>query len=169
AAVTRVERGVDVRVLEARNRVGGRVHSMPMADGSTVERGAEFILPGYSTMRALLAEHGLGLWDKGMRYGAREPRGIDVDTVKLELAYQMADEVLAAAGGEPPVSAARFLAELDIDGGAREVITARVEISAARPAGETHAGALAHLAAADPTPCPSVAGRNQLPADRLAD
>src|SRR5512136_1784331 len=37
--------GADVRVLEARNRVGGRVWSMPFGEG-VIERGAEFILPG---------------------------------------------------------------------------------------------------------------------------
>ena len=37
--------GVEVEVLEARDRVGGRVWSVPFA-GAVVERGAEFILPG---------------------------------------------------------------------------------------------------------------------------
>ncbi len=37
--------------------------------------GAEFILPGNTEVAALASELGLGLWDKGMRYGEREPRG----------------------------------------------------------------------------------------------
>jgi monoamine oxidase len=38
--------GADVVVLEARDRVGGRVWSQELANGAIVERGAEFLLPG---------------------------------------------------------------------------------------------------------------------------
>ncbi len=43
--------GVEVDVLEARDRVGGRVWSVPFSDGA-VERGAEFILPHDNTVVA---------------------------------------------------------------------------------------------------------------------
>ena len=42
--------GAEVTVLEARDRVGGRVWSVPFGEGAVVERGAEFILPGYDSM-----------------------------------------------------------------------------------------------------------------------
>ena len=45
--------GWDVVVLEARDRVGGRVWSRELADGSVVEMGAEFILPGNDVVRAV--------------------------------------------------------------------------------------------------------------------
>ena len=38
-------------MLEAGDRVGGRVWSERLANGSIIERGAEFVLPGYETMR----------------------------------------------------------------------------------------------------------------------
>ena len=43
--------GAEVDVFEARDRVGGRVWSVPFA-GGVVERGAEFILPGNETVIA---------------------------------------------------------------------------------------------------------------------
>ena len=39
-----IRAGVDVEVFEARDRVGGRVWSVPFA-GATAEHGGEFILP----------------------------------------------------------------------------------------------------------------------------
>ena len=62
-------------MLEARDRVGGRVWSRELANGAVVEMGAEFVLPGNDTLRSYVERFGLGFWDKGMRYGSREPRG----------------------------------------------------------------------------------------------
>ncbi len=53
--------GVDVVVLEARARVGGRVWSHRFADGQTCERGAEFIDGDHHAVLALAAELGLSL------------------------------------------------------------------------------------------------------------
>ena len=43
AAATLQEAGRDVLVLEARDRIGGRAHSVPLSDGTAAERGAEMI------------------------------------------------------------------------------------------------------------------------------
>jgi monoamine oxidase len=67
--------GVDVTVLEATDRVGGRVWSVPFFDLGTVERGAEFVLPGETEVYELIERFGLELADKGIAYGNREPRG----------------------------------------------------------------------------------------------
>src|SRR6516225_9008185 len=74
AADALVRAGADVEVLEARDRVGGRVWSVPFA-GAVAERGAEFILPDNDTVIALAKRLGLRLVRKGTRYGDREPRG----------------------------------------------------------------------------------------------
>src|SRR5581483_9907018 len=73
AADALAERGVEVTVLEALDRVGGRVWSQPLADGSVVERGAEFVLPGYEVLSSFVRRLGLELYEKGTLYGERDP------------------------------------------------------------------------------------------------
>jgi len=61
-------------VFEARDRVGGRVHSQRLDNGAVVELGAEFVLPGYDALRKMASLLGLELYEKGTLYGDREPR-----------------------------------------------------------------------------------------------
>ena len=125
--------GVDVIVLEARDRVGGRVWSRKLANGATVELGAEFILPGNDTMLSYVDRFGLGLWDKGMLYGDREPRGgIGVVPGAMQAAVSRIGEALpgVAAGA----SAAELLDSLPLDPGASEAIRSRLEVSSAATA-----------------------------------
>ena len=78
AAYRIVQAGHEVVVLEARDRVGGRVWSQELIPGdprTVIERGAEFVLDGYDVMRMVLAELGLGLADTVMSYYQREYRG----------------------------------------------------------------------------------------------
>jgi monoamine oxidase len=163
AADELVRRGADVVVLEARDRVGGRVHSRELANGAVIEMGAEFILPGCSEVLAMVERFRLGLWDKGMRYGIREPRGVAVTPEALAAAAAAIDGALAGAGeGE---SAGELLDRVEIDPGAREAIRARAEVSAAASAGDVPAAELGGLARISDAPAPGVAGGNgRLPA-----
>lgn len=152
--------GAGVVVLEARDRVGGRVWSRRLANGAVVEMGAEFLLPGNTAIRELAAELGLGLWDKGMRYGSREPRGgIGTTVEEMEAAAGVLGAALESA--PPDLPARRFLEGLDISAGAREALIARVEISSANSAADVAARDLAGIAHVDREPAPSIAGGNQ--------
>ncbi len=152
-------------MLEARERVGGRVHSLALDNGAIVEMGAEFILPGCTEVLALAERFGLGLWDKGMRYGTREPRGVEVTQAALDEAAA-ADRPrarrLAAAG----VGAGAAGAASTSIAGAREAILARVEVSAAAAAGLVPAAELGGLARLSDEPAPGIAGGNGRLADR---
>ena len=116
--------GADVQVLEASDRVGGRVWSVPFFDLATVERGAEFVLPGASALGELAERFGLELARKGMTYGNREPRGEEtVTTAELVAAV----ESLGAA--QPSGSAAATVPALGLRPAVAEALLARAEIS----------------------------------------
>lgn len=165
AADELVRAGHDVLVLEARDRVGGRVHSVELGNGAVVEMGAEFILPGCTEVLSLAERFDLGLWDKGMRYGRREPRGVEVGEGELEEATEKIE--LALAGGASG-SARDVLDALEIGSGARQAVRARVEVSAAADAGDVPASELGVLARISDDPAPGIAGGNQRLALALA-
>jgi monoamine oxidase len=162
--------GHDVVVLEARNRVGGRVWSRELDNGAVVEMGAEFLLPGNTVIRELAERLGLDLWDKGMRYGRREPRGAgELSAPDLDAAIGAVDDALARDPELGRLPSPELLDRLEIGPEAREVLVGRVEISAASPAARVPAATLAVVAHVDDEPAPSVAGGNQRLARALAE
>jgi monoamine oxidase len=73
--------GLRVTVLEARDRVGGRVWSHPIGDGRWIDFGAQWIAPGQRRIQALVKEFGLGTTESHTRgatvwmaRGGAEPR-----------------------------------------------------------------------------------------------
>jgi monoamine oxidase len=157
-------------VLEARDRVGGRVWSRELPNGAVVEMGAEFILPGSSVTRELVDRLGLGLWNKGMRYGRREVRGpARPEPDALDEAIYLVDDALAGDATLGRLPAPRLLERLEVDPLAREVLIARLETSAASPADAVPAAALAGVAHVGDEDAPSVAGGNQRLAEGLAE
>ena len=99
ATATLRESGRDVVVLEARNRVGGRAHSIPMSDGSMVESGATLVTgPAVATWEFIVR---LGLRTHRMLRGSLRPaaiydggRWLESDPVAEEAAAAV-EEVLA--------------------------------------------------------------------------
>jgi monoamine oxidase len=74
------ESGIDVTVLEARDRVGGRTWSHALTGGTVVERGGEFIAPDDGVLRGLVAELGLELVPHGFSFDRRPLPGHDAPT-----------------------------------------------------------------------------------------
>ena len=169
AAADRLARaGTEVEVIEARDRVGGRVWSRRLDNGAVIEMGAEFILAGNTEVAELAAELGLALVDKGMRYGDREPRGgIGTTRRGIAAARNAADLALIELAGRPSVR--ELVESLDVEPGAAEALLARAEISSAVSADEVPATDLSGLAHVDTEPAPSVAGGNQGLCLRLAE
>jgi Flavin containing amine oxidoreductase len=156
--------GTDVKVLEARDRVGGRVHSQRLDNGAVVELGAEFVLPGYDVLRATAARLGLELVEKGTLYGDREPR--DGPPVTREELLQ-ADAALRAPGSG---SIADALERLVPSEGARAAIAARLAVSSAYELEDQDAAGLAEGAVRfGDFPSHSIAGGNDRIALELAE
>ncbi len=59
AARVLVAHGVDVHVLEARDRVGGRAYTTHWGDGTSIDLGAQWIGPGQERIAALAASLGM--------------------------------------------------------------------------------------------------------------
>ncbi len=134
--------GVEVSVFEARDRVGGRVWSVPFA-GGVAERGAEFILPHDSTVIGLAERLGLALVRKGTLYGNREPRGGSAVS-QAEVLAAAAD--LTSAPGSGTLSDA--LSARAFGPGVADAIRARLEVSCADGADDLDASVLTEAAGA---------------------
>lgn len=176
AAATELRRaGADVLVLEARDRVGGRVWSQQLTPGdprSVIERGAEFVLPGYDVFTGYCSELGLTLADMGMSYNVRAPWGGAATTAAAvaSVAAAVAEAVPRARSG---ASLASVLAALRAAGGLDEAALAAYESRLS----VTHGLVAEDLAAAAVTdatgefshvPSHRIAGGNQRLADALA-
>ena len=173
AAAALADGGLEPLVLEARERVGGRVHSRRLANGAVVELGAEFVEDDHHTLVATARRLGLAMAPTGMAYGDREPRGglgTDRATVLAEvgrLRGLLAERPGLAAPGR---SVADVLAELPLDPGARQAIAARLQVSTGQPTEELAAAVLDHAGSSFSTrESLRVGGGNQRIALRLAE
>lgn len=168
AATELVAAGQDVTLVEARDRVGGRVWSVPFG-GTVVERGAEFVLDGYDAMRRYVDDLGLVLGSTGMSYYRREQRGVDgVGVADLEAAAP----VVAAAAATAPVGAsvAQALALVDLSDAVRQAVEVRICVSGAMASDRLDASALVDAVAGfSALPSYRVVGGNQQVATRLAE
>jgi monoamine oxidase len=130
AARALADRGIGVTVVEARERVGGRVWSCRLGNGEIAEMGAEWIMPGDRAIMDLAGRFGLALVETGTDYKRREAWGdLDVSLEAQNVFLASADRVRAATA---PAEAARMsLGELidavPGDDAARRVLRVRLE------------------------------------------
>jgi monoamine oxidase len=136
--------GIEVAVFEARDRVGGRVWSVPFA-GGVVERGAEFILLQNTAVESLAARFELPLVRKGTPYGRREPRGGEaVPQEELDAAF---DRIAAGEPATPTANVAEAIEALELEPRLAALIRARLEVSMGHPADDLRSEVLSEGAA----------------------
>lgn len=171
-AADRIARsGHEVVVLEARDRVGGRVWSAELVPGdprTVVERGAEFVLDGYDVMRMLLGEFGLSLADTSMSYYQREPRGggAVTDAEVIECAHVVA---ATAVNARPGTSLAEAASSWHGSRAALEAFVSRVTATNGVSAGRLSAASATEVSSYFmERPSWRVAGGNQQLATALA-
>lgn len=157
--------GYDVTVLEARDRAGGRVWSEAVTSPArdepcVIERGAEFVLNGYTAMRRLLDLTGLSLIDTEMSYYVRQLADTpDITTDDIVEAGRNAAQI--ARTFEYPPSAEAVLQRLDMDERLVDALRGRIEISTAVAADQVSAETLDHIASFEPLPSWRIGGGNQ--------
>jgi monoamine oxidase len=160
-----------VLVLEARDRVGGRVWSQELVPGdarTVVERGAEFVLDGYDLMRTLAREFGLQLAEMAMSYYEREPRG-GAPTTHQEMARCAEVVAGAAASARPGTSLAEVVAGWAGSPAALAAYVSRIEVTHGVTARDLAAAAVTDVTGGfSRRPCWRVAGGNQQVARHLA-
>lgn len=149
AAAMLLDSGIQPIVLEARDRVGGRVWSQRLANGALIERGAEFVERNQTALLATMEQLGLRLAPAGMSYSYREPRGVPaISREALQAALETLQQMRAARPAEGD-SVARFLADAPIDPVARDVIAARVQVTSAHPIADLSVRVLDHISFSD--------------------
>ena len=127
AALDLHDAGLSVTVLEARERVGGRVLSIELENGEIAELGAEWIMPDDDVLGATIDRLGLTASEAGIDYLRREPRGrAAVPMAELDAFLEAADARLAASAADES-SMGAMLDAVPGDDRARAVARARLQ------------------------------------------
>ncbi len=130
AARTLTDNGCDVTVLEARERVGGRVWSVTLENGEIAELGAEWIMPGDTEVEAWADRFHVSMTEAGVDYRRREARGPGASSLADQDAFlAAADAALAAlpADESAGLTLGRFIDALDAPGDGRDAVRMRLQ------------------------------------------
>lgn len=122
--------GLDVTVLEARDRVGGRVWSHTLENGEVVELGGEWIDSSQAAVRGLADELGLGMVDTGQDFITRDLIGQDAIPAEAHrrLNESLFDVIESLEPGRlDEMTAGELLDEVEASGPAMTVLRSRLE------------------------------------------
>lgn len=140
AGLTAAERlardGWQVTILEARDRVGGRVWSVRLDNGSVAELGGEWIHQSDRGVISLAARFGLELADTGIEFTHRDP--VEGPPVPAAIHQQLLEKLRAqlariTAEETERLSVEEFLERVEGDPMAMALLRSRLEGSAAIP------------------------------------
>jgi monoamine oxidase len=173
AAGRLADHGVDLTVLEARERVGGRVWSSTLTNGAVVELGGEWIMDDDHEVRAMAVRYDLELVETGADYRRREPWGTGAASLEAQETFLAAAE--RARGALAPaeiasLSLGAFLARVDGDDDARRLVMTRLQGTCAQDLGTIalDPGGDGGIFAMKPAPYHRVGRGNQALADAMA-
>jgi monoamine oxidase len=129
AARALADRGVEVVVLEARDRVGGRVWSQRLPNGATAEMGAEWIMEGDDVLLGLARRFGLATVETGIDYARRDVVGADVSLAEQDAFLVAANRMRAAIAPEKAgsMSLGALIDAVPGDAAARDVLRVRLQ------------------------------------------
>lgn len=129
--------GWEVTVLEARERVGGRVWSAQLDNGARIELGGEFITGGYDVTEEMCSRFGIELDGMEINYPDRDlvpDAGVDPDALAAA-----AERAAAAAADDLDGPVLELLARAVPDEAARSILAMRLQSALAFPAAEIDA------------------------------
>ncbi|MDH5313484.1 MAG: FAD-dependent oxidoreductase [Actinomycetota bacterium] len=129
AARALADAGLAVTVLEARERVGGRVWSTTLTNGAVVELGAEWIRADDAVVRETAERFDVDLAETGASYSRREPWGPGAAPLAdQERFLELADAALAALvpSQVETLTVGAFLETVEGDDAARSIVTSRL-------------------------------------------
>ncbi len=129
AARVLAEAGKYVLVLEARDRVGGRVYTERTASGVLVEHGAEFIHGRVDELWSLIEEAGVEAVERDGELLREEDRGAGLvpDDDERDESFFAPLETLADLRPDEDLSFAEWIAGSDVPAWQREALTGYVE------------------------------------------
>ena len=142
-----LERGLRVLVVEARERVGGRIRTVRVGDGEPVELGAEFVHGRPAELLALIAEAGCEVYERDGAQVCFEDGGLSECGEEMESAFDPL-EALKEFSGED-VSFAEYLDRQGVTGEDRGAAVGYVEGFNAADAAEASVRALGLQQAAE--------------------
>ncbi|MFL5736092.1 MAG: flavin monoamine oxidase family protein [Actinomycetota bacterium] len=120
--------GLRVTVVEANERVGGRVHSVRLSNGAVAELGAEWIMDGDHALRELARELGVELAEGGIDYILRDaPHGASIDEQRGALEVAHAEVSRIAPAELSGRSLGGFIDALPVSEAQRATLRARIQ------------------------------------------